>query len=68
MEFDVKDKRVTVAGAARSGLAAAELLARRGARVTLSDLRSDAPETEPLTRLGVQLELVFLVCSRDGHI
>jgi UDP-N-acetylmuramoylalanine--D-glutamate ligase len=55
--FDVKDKRVTVAGAARSGLAAAELLARRGARVTLSDTRSDAPETVPLRALGVQLEL-----------
>jgi UDP-N-acetylmuramoylalanine--D-glutamate ligase len=55
--FDVKDKRVTVAGAARSGLAAAELLARRGAHVTLSDTRSEAPETEPLTRLGVELEL-----------
>jgi UDP-N-acetylmuramoylalanine--D-glutamate ligase len=57
LEFDVKDKRVTVAGAARSGLAAAELLARRGARVTLSDTRSEAPETGPLMRLGVQLEL-----------
>jgi len=55
--FDVKDKRVTVAGAARSGLAAAELLARRGARVTLSEMRSEAPETEPLTHLGVLLEL-----------
>jgi UDP-N-acetylmuramoylalanine-D-glutamate ligase len=42
--FEVQDKRVTVAGAARSGLAAAALLARRGARVTLSDLRPDVPE------------------------
>jgi UDP-N-acetylmuramoylalanine--D-glutamate ligase len=57
LEFDVTGKRVTVAGAARSGLAAAELLARRGARVTLSDMRGEAPETAPLTRLGVQLEL-----------
>src|SRR6185295_9478679 len=57
MGFDVANKRVTVAGAARSGLAAAELLARRGARVTLSEMRSEAPETEPLARLGVQLEL-----------
>ena len=57
MEFDVTGKRVTVAGAARSGLAAAELLARRGARVTLSDRRGEAPEAEPLRRLGVQLEL-----------
>src|SRR2546428_10365939 len=57
MPFDVTGKRVTVAGAARSGLAAAELLARRGARVTLSESRSDAPETEPLKALGVALEL-----------
>ena len=53
----MKDKRVTVAGAARSGLAAAELLVRRGARVTLSDLRSEVPEAGALKRLGVRLEL-----------
>ena len=57
MRFDVTNKRVTVAGAARSGLAAAELLARRGARVTLSESRRDVPETEPLKALGVELEL-----------
>jgi len=57
MSFEVTNKRVTVAGAARSGLAAAELLARRGARVTLSEARPDAPETEPLEALGVRLEL-----------
>jgi UDP-N-acetylmuramoylalanine--D-glutamate ligase len=57
LAFDVRDKRVTVAGAARSGLAAAELLARRGARVTLSETRAEAPEAEPLTQLGVRLEL-----------
>ncbi len=55
--FDVSGKRVTVAGAARSGLAAAELLARRGAQVTLSDVRTDAPPTETLNALGVRLEL-----------
>jgi UDP-N-acetylmuramoylalanine--D-glutamate ligase len=55
--FDVSGKRVTVAGAARSGLAAAELLARRGAQVTLSDTRADAPAAETLTALGVHLEL-----------
>jgi UDP-N-acetylmuramoylalanine--D-glutamate ligase len=57
MNFDVKDKRVTVAGAARSGIAAAELLARRGARVTLSETRSDVPEAGSLLPLGVRLEL-----------
>ena len=55
--FDVKDKRVTVAGAARSGIAAAELLARRGARVTLSDIRADVPEAATLGTLGVALDL-----------
>jgi UDP-N-acetylmuramoylalanine--D-glutamate ligase len=55
--FDVKNKRVIVAGAARSGIAAAELLARRGAHVTLSELHADAPDTAPLRALGVDLEL-----------
>jgi UDP-N-acetylmuramoylalanine--D-glutamate ligase len=55
--FDVKNKRVTVAGAARSGIAAAELLARRGARVTLSEAQTEAPGTELLRELGVSLEL-----------
>jgi UDP-N-acetylmuramoylalanine--D-glutamate ligase len=57
MEFEVTDKRVAVAGAARSGIAAAELLARRGASVTLSDSRREVPEAEPLRPLGVDLEL-----------
>jgi len=57
MTFDVKGKRVTVAGAARSGLAAAELLARRGADVTLSESRADVADGDRLRRLGVRLEL-----------
>ena len=48
---------MTVAGAGRSGVAAAELLARRGAHVTLSETRGDAAAAEPLRGLGVQLEL-----------
>jgi UDP-N-acetylmuramoylalanine--D-glutamate ligase len=55
--FDVEGQRVTVVGAARSGVAAAELLARRGARVTLSDARPEVPEAERLRRLNVRLEL-----------
>jgi UDP-N-acetylmuramoylalanine--D-glutamate ligase len=57
LAFDVDNKRVTVAGAARSGVAAAELLARRGARVTLSDSRAELPDAERLRALGVALEL-----------
>ena len=49
---------MTVVGAARSGMAAAELLARRGARVTLSDTRADAAgRASALRALGVALEL-----------
>jgi len=55
--FDVGGKRVTVAGAARSGIAASELLASKGARVTLSDTRERVPEAEHLAALGVSLEL-----------
>ena len=57
MGFDVKGKRVTVAGAAKSGIAAAELLAERGAHVTLSDARATVPDAEPLRALDVRLEL-----------
>ena len=55
--FSVRGKRVTVAGAARSGIAAATLLVGRGAHVTLSDVRRDVPDAEGLQALGVELEL-----------
>ena len=61
MAFDVKGKRVTVAGAARSGIAAAGLLAARGAHVTLSDTRAEVPDAESLRPLGVAIEL-------GGHV
>ena len=48
---------MTVAGAARSGIAAAELLARRGARVTLSDMAAEIGDADRLRGLGVVLEL-----------
>src|SRR5437762_2880531 len=57
MTFEVKDKRVTVAGAARSGIAAAELLARRGARVTLSEAGPEIADADRLRGLGVALEV-----------
>src|SRR5207247_9510986 len=47
-EFDVRGKRVTVAGAARSGIAASELLVKRGARVTLSETGTEVNEAERL--------------------
>ena len=55
--FSVVGKRVVVAGAARSGIAAAELLVRRGATVTLSDVRSSLPESRELEARGIRLEL-----------
>jgi UDP-N-acetylmuramoylalanine--D-glutamate ligase len=61
LAFEVKDKRVTVAGAARSGVAAAELLARRGARVTLSEAGATIPDAGRLRSLGVALEI-------GGHV
>ena len=59
--FSVRGKRVTVAGAARSGVAAAELLVRRGAAVMLSDQRDRIDGEDRLLAAGVELEL-------GGHV
>jgi UDP-N-acetylmuramoylalanine--D-glutamate ligase len=56
MTFSVSDKHVVVAGGGRSGVAAAELLLARGARVTLSDI-SDSPSADRLRAQGVAVEL-----------
>ncbi len=50
-------RHVVVAGAARSGIAAAELLVRRGARVTLTESRGSFDAAPRLRELGVALEL-----------
>jgi len=57
--FSVRGHNVTVVGAARSGVAAAMLLASRGAHVTLTDLRPtlDAAVRTELDAAGVVLEL-----------
>jgi UDP-N-acetylmuramoylalanine--D-glutamate ligase len=56
-EFSVKGQRVVVVGAARSGVAAAELLVRRGAAVTLTDVKPSIADAERLRACGVTLEL-----------
>ena len=50
-------RRVVVVGAARSGIAAAELLARRGARVVLTESRATFDDAGRLGQAGVELEL-----------
>jgi UDP-N-acetylmuramoylalanine--D-glutamate ligase len=60
-DFTVDGQRVLVVGAARSGVAAAGLLARRGARVTLTDRREQIAEAAELRAAGVALEL-------GGHV
>src|SRR5687768_6486931 len=54
--FSVDGRRVVVVGAARSGLAAAELLRSRGARVTLSESRATFDGAETLAATGVHVE------------
>ena len=60
-DFSVGGQRVLVVGAARSGVAAAHLLARRGALVTLTDAKSEIAGAAELRAAGVQLEL-------GGHV
>jgi UDP-N-acetylmuramoylalanine--D-glutamate ligase len=59
--MDLEGKKIVVVGLARSGMALARFLAKRGAQVTATDIKS---ETElggaviaPLCALGVRLEL-----------
>src|SRR4029453_10310246 len=57
MSFSVTGQHVIVMGAARSGLAAADLLVRRGARVTLTDVKTAIDGGDDLVERGVTLEL-----------
>ncbi len=56
MTFSVQDQQVTVVGGGRSGVAAAELLVARGARVTLADVNA-IDGARQLTELGVTIAL-----------
>ena len=55
--FTVSGMRVVVVGAARSGVAAAELLVRRGATVTLTDVKDAIDAADRLRTADVALEL-----------
>lgn len=55
--FSVSGQAVLVVGAARSGVAAAHLLARRGAAVTLTDRKAHIPDAAALRAAAVSLEL-----------
>ncbi|MEO6222333.1 MAG: UDP-N-acetylmuramoyl-L-alanine--D-glutamate ligase, partial [Vicinamibacterales bacterium] len=60
MDFSVSNLDVTVVGAARSGLAAVDLLQSRGARVTLADMAAQLPETvnpDALRARGIRVQL-----------
>jgi UDP-N-acetylmuramoylalanine--D-glutamate ligase len=56
-DFTVEGQRVLVVGAARSGVAAALLLVRRGAAVTLTDRKPASGDAAALEAAGVVLEL-----------
>jgi UDP-N-acetylmuramoylalanine--D-glutamate ligase len=55
--FSVAGERIVVVGAARSGVAAALLLARRGATVVLTDVKPQIEAAPELLASGVLLEL-----------
>ena len=56
-EFSVEGRRVVVVGAARSGIAAAELLRRRGAQVVLTEQRENFDRVSALREAGIDVEL-----------
>jgi UDP-N-acetylmuramoylalanine--D-glutamate ligase len=58
--MDLKGKKVLVVGVARSGVAAARLLASRGALVTANDVKTESDlgdSAEDLRKLGITLSL-----------
>lgn len=57
MDYSVAGQRVVVVGAARSGMAVAGLLVRRGAQVTISDVKTTIDAAEHLRAQGIALEL-----------
>jgi len=57
MDFSVAGKRVVVVGGGASGVAAAELLASRGARVTLADTAHGLRDATRLQQSAIALEL-----------
>ncbi len=57
MSFSVAGQHVVVVGGGRSGVAAAELLRARGARVTLSDQAESLATADELRDRGVTIEL-----------
>jgi len=63
MTMDVKGKRVLVVGLGKSGVASAQFLAGRGARVTVSDTRS---QSELKTQIPALLERGIAV-ETGGH-
>jgi len=56
-ETGLSGKRVVVVGGQASGSAAARLLVRHGASVTLTDIAGRVPDQEALAAQGVRLEL-----------
>ncbi len=56
---DLRGKKVTVVGLARSGVAAARLCAREGARVTATDRRSAADLAAQVTAIGPGVRLAL---------
>jgi UDP-N-acetylmuramoylalanine--D-glutamate ligase len=56
-DFSVRGRRVVVVGAARSGIAAAELLHRRGARVVVTEQRAYFEHAAALRDAGIDVEL-----------
>ena len=66
--MDLSNKRVLVCGMARSGIAAAKLLAKLGAQVTISDMKDEASFGDSLDELRALSCVFALGEGPEAHI
>lgn len=64
-EFNLKDKKVLVVGVAKSGIAAAEFLVKKGAEVILNDIKNEKDLANVLDKIDFKVDIKLGVCADE---
>ena len=66
--MELKNKNILVVGLAKTGVACARFLASKGARVTITDMRSEAALAGPLAELSECNIIRELECHNEATL